>query len=161
MIEFDLSEHFDHPPERILSALTDLDRLDEWMPEFIRLERLRGDDFEVGTSWRETRHLFGREATEHVEVAELDPPHRLVLRVDGSKGTSRRGEYRFTYTLTPEDEGTTVRLRGEGSGLGTVGRVVGRFLLGPFERACRRDVRALRRWLDEGGDREAEAGTGG
>jgi uncharacterized protein YndB with AHSA1/START domain len=154
MIEFELTEHFDHPPERILTALTDLDRLGAWMPDFVAVERLEGGDYGVGSTWLETRHLFGREATEHVEVVALDPPKRLVLEVDGSKGTSRRGEYRFTYTLTPEDGGTRVTLRGEGSGLGTLGRVVGRFLLGPFERACRRDVRALRRWLDEGGDRE-------
>lgn len=155
MIEFELSEHFEHPPQRILDALTDLERLGEWMPDFVALEHLAGEGYEVGTAWRETRHLFGREATEHVEVVELDPPHRLVLEVDGSKGTSRRGEYRFTYTLTPDDDGTRVTLRGEGSGLGTVGRVVGRFLLRPFERACRRDIRALRRWLDRDGDREA------
>lgn len=154
MIEFELSEHFQHPPGRILDALTDLDRLGEWMPDFVKLERLEGDGYGVGTAWMETRRLFGREATEHVEVVELDPPHRLVLEVDGSKGTSRRGEYRFTYSLTPEDGGTRVTLAGEGSGLGTVGRVVGRFLLRPFERACRRDVQALRLWLDEGGDRE-------
>jgi len=101
----------------------------------------------------ETRHLFGREATEHVEVTDYEPPRRLVLEVDGSQGTSRRGQYVFTYTLAPVEGGTRVTLQGEGSGLSTVGRVVGRFLLGPFERACRRDVRALRRWLDEGGDR--------
>lgn len=154
MIEFELSEHFDHPPERILTALTDLDRLGEWMPDFVTLERLEGEEYGVGTSWMETRHLFGRAATEHVEVVELEPPRRLVLEVDGSKGTSRRGEYRFTYTLAPERGGTRVTLAGEGSGLGTLGRIIGRFLLRPFERACRRDVRALRRWLDEGGDRE-------
>ena len=153
MIEFEVTERFAHPPARILDALTDLDRVGEWVPDLVGVERLEGTGYAEGTAWMETRRLFGREVTEHVEVAELDPPGRLVLAVDGSKGTSRRGEYRFTWTLTEEDGGTRVALRGEGSGLGTLGRVIGRFLAQPFERAAREDLRALRRWLDADGDR--------
>lgn len=148
MIDYELSRHLDHPPERVMAALSDLDARAAWRPDLRSVERLAGDGFGPGTRWRETRDLFGAEATEVVEVAELDAPRRLVLQVDGEAGTARRGTYVFTWTLTPRDGGTTLTLRGEGSGLGTAGRVVGRFLQEPFERASRRELDALARHLD-------------
>lgn len=148
MIDFELTRRLDHPPATVLAVLSDLEAGPAWRPGLHAVERLRGDGFEAGTRWKETRDLFGREATEVVEVAELDAPERLVLRVDGDAGTARRGEYRFTWTLEASGDGTALRLHAEGSGLGTAGRVVGRFLQEPFERACRRELDALARRLD-------------
>ena len=74
MIEFEFSERFQHPPGRIMDALTDLDRLEEWLPDLKRVQRLDDGPYGVGSTWKETRHLFGIDATEHVEVAAYEPP---------------------------------------------------------------------------------------
>ncbi|MFY0521668.1 hypothetical protein ACN28I_00080 [Archangium gephyra] len=51
-------------PERVFSALKDLDAASKWMPNLVGIEKLSPGKFGVGTKWRETRRMFGREASE-------------------------------------------------------------------------------------------------
>jgi hypothetical protein len=93
--------------------------------------------------------MFGREATEEFQVTAVDRPHRLELRVDGSKGSSGRGEYLFTYRLEPSDGAATdVRLTGEIRGLTGVAGVVGRLFSGTYRKSCAKDLAALKRHLE-------------
>lgn len=146
-IRVQVSHQFSAPPERVFQALTELDRAGDWMPGHVSAVRLGGDGFGVGTRWRETRKMFGREATEEFEVIEMDPPRRLGLRVDGTKGASKRGEYLFTYRLTPRDGGTDVVLDGEIRGLGKVWELFGRLMAGPFRKAIVKDMQAMDDYL--------------
>lgn len=143
VLSFTVSRRLDAPPEVVFDTLTDLDGLPSWLPALVGLEPLTEGPYGVGTAWLESRRVFGRVVTEHVTVAGMDRPSHLVFRVDGALGTSRRGVYDFTWTLTSADGGTMLTLQGDGRGLGRVGRMVARFLVGPFRRACEADVAAL------------------
>jgi protein-S-isoprenylcysteine O-methyltransferase Ste14 len=109
-IEFTLTQHIAAAPDRVFHALTDLDSAADWMPGFVRIENLSQGEFSVGSQWRETRKFFGKEATEQFEVTRCESPTELSVRVDGSKGSSRRGEYLFDYRLEPKGAGTDVTL---------------------------------------------------
>lgn len=153
-ITFRVTQDFAVPPERVFTALTDLDGARAWMPGLVRIVRLDHDAshpvLSVGSRWRGTRRMFGREATEEFEVTHLDPPLRLALRVDGSKGSSRRGEFLFDYTLQPVAEGgSRVLFDGEIRGLGPVWELVGRLFGGVYRSACAKDLQALASHLDE------------
>lgn len=141
--QFTVTQQFDHAPDRVFEALTDLDSAARWMPGFVRLEKLSEGQFGVGTEWRETRKLFGKEATEQFEVTHCEPPRRLGVRVDGSKGSSKRGEYLFDYRLEASDRGTNVILQGEIGGLSGVAALMSKMLVGPYKKACAKDLRAL------------------
>ncbi len=143
-ITFDVTERFPAPPDKVFAALTDLDSARHWMNGFVRLEQLTGNGFEVGTTWLETRKMHGKEATEHFEVTALDPPSHIGLEVDGRKGTSRKGTYLFDYRLEPDGDGTRVTLHGEIRDLGRFGGILGRMMVGPYRKACARDMTALR-----------------
>ncbi len=141
MIEFDLSRTLTHPPDRVLHALADAPRHPEWMPG-VRGIRTADD----GASWTEERVRFGRVMTEDYRVEE-QTGDRLVLAVEGDEDAARRGSWRFDYRAEETPEGTRLSLRGSGEGLGTVGRVAGRFLVEPFRRAVAEDLEALEEWL--------------
>lgn len=148
-LAFSITQHFAQPPARVFAALTDLEGAAAWMPGFVRIARVRGaHGFGPGTTWRETRRLFGREATEEFEVTACRPLRHIGIRVDGTRGSSGRGEYLFDYTLAPAPGGTAVTLRGEIRGLGVLGMLIGRLLVGPYRRACARDLGALARHLE-------------
>jgi uncharacterized protein YndB with AHSA1/START domain len=146
-IRLQVQHRFSAPPERVFRALTDLDRAGEWLPGHVSAVKHGGDGFGVGTQWRETRKVFGREATEQFEVTEMDPPRRLGLRVDGTKGASKRGEYLFTYVLTPRDGGTDVVLDGEIRGMGKVWELLGRLMAGLFRKNIVKDMQAMDDYL--------------
>jgi carbon monoxide dehydrogenase subunit G len=146
-----LHEEIAAPPERVLAALTDLDHSGRWMPRFVRIERLTGAGFGVGTQVRLTRKLFGREMTEHFEVQKYEPGRVLELFIDGAKGDSKRGYYRFRYELTPAGPETRVTMTGEIGGMGRVMELIGRLFVGPLKKAIAKDLSAMKSYIEKEG----------
>lgn len=142
-IEFSVKESIPGKQERVFAALTDLDAAPGWMPGDVKIERQSEGPFGVGTEWRETRKMLGREATEYFEVTGYEPPRRIALRVDGSKGTSGKGEFLFEYLLEPKGDETEVTLTGEIRGLGALSGLVGKLMAGPMRKAVKKDLEAL------------------
>ena len=151
-IEFEVHEFMAVPPEEVYRALTDLDGAADWMPGLIRVEKLSEGGFAPGFQWRETRKMFGKEATEQFEVTDCDPPRKIALRVDGTKGTSGRGEYLFEFRLQPDQGGTRVYMGGTIQDTGVVGTLLGWLLVFPYKKACAKDLRALKDHLEGGGE---------
>jgi uncharacterized protein YndB with AHSA1/START domain len=148
-ITFEVARRFPAEPERVFHALTDLDGAAAWMPGFVKIEPADAAPMKVGSKWRETRRMFGHEATEEFEVTKVDAPRRLGLRIDGTKGSSKRGEYLFDYSLSPAEGGTDVVLNAQIRGLSGISAFVGRLFVGPFKKACVRDLDALSRYLGD------------
>ena len=89
--------------DTVWAVLTDLENAPQTLRGVTRVEVLEGAGYAVGTRWRETRRLFGKEETQTLEVAECDPPHSTTV-------TSRASgvDYRSAFTLEPVDAGTLV-----------------------------------------------------
>lgn len=70
------------PPGRVWEALTDLRGMERVLSGVERVEVLTPGGFDVGTRWRETRRMMGKEATEEMTVTECVPPERYVTVAD-------------------------------------------------------------------------------
>lgn len=146
-VTFATAVYIESPPPVVFEALTNLDAAPRWMPDFVRHEKLTSAPFGPGTEFRATRKMYGRQSTEHFRVTRFERPSRLDLVVDGSKGTSGRGEYRFVYELVPERTGTTLELTGEILMPGLWG-LFSRFMVGSFKKAIHKDLEALKAHLE-------------
>jgi len=95
----------DAPREAVFAAFVDL----EGMPGRIRgvesVEVLTDGPTAVGTRWRETRIMFGKEATEEMTVSGLEPGRSCTIRA-----TSCGCEYTTVFTFSDERGGTLVRM---------------------------------------------------
>lgn len=60
-------------PSAVFEVLTDLERAAGRIRAIQRIERLDSGPLRVGSRFRETRVMFGKEATELFEVVELEP----------------------------------------------------------------------------------------
>ncbi|WP_282697674.1 SRPBCC family protein [Streptomyces sp. CC208A] len=69
-------------PGRVWESITDLPALPRVLSGVQRVEVLSEGVFDVGTRWRETRRMLGREATEEMTVTECEPPDRYVTVAD-------------------------------------------------------------------------------
>jgi len=87
----------------VWAVLTDLDRAPEVLRNVTRVERMTDGPYAVGTRWRETRRMMGREETEEMWVAESDPLRRTVVAA-----SSGGAEYRTTFELEPQPDGSTL-----------------------------------------------------
>jgi uncharacterized protein YndB with AHSA1/START domain len=141
------------PPERVFECMTDLDGFGQWMHGFVRNERLTPGQVGKGTQFREVRKKFGREAGEVFEVVEFDPPRSFVLYVDGTKGSSKKGWFRFLHTFTPVAGGTRIKLSGEIGGLTGCMGFLGKFMMGPMKKAIRKDLASFKAWVERGAPR--------
>jgi uncharacterized protein YndB with AHSA1/START domain len=147
-LRFTFEERFDAPPEEVFRLATDIDAFREWMPNFVRVEKLTEGAFGKGTIWRETRKMFGKESTEEFQVTAAEPGKSLDLFIDGRKGTTGRGEYRFRYTFAPQDGGTRLTMEGEIAGMGWFMELLGRVFIGSFKKALQQDLKAMKSHLE-------------
>lgn len=148
-IQFEVKRFFKVPQEEMFEALLDLDAANQWMQGLVRMERLDEGPIVVGSKWKETRKMFGTEASEHFEVVELDQPKKQVLRCDGTKGTTGKGEYIYTYNIRSVGEATEVTLHGEINGLTGFAKLMGKMIVGTFKKATAKDLDALKSYLEK------------
>ena len=147
-ISFSLEEHVSAGPEYVFAIATDLDRAKDWMNGLVGIEVVGSGPFGKGTRWAETRRMFGKNATEHFEVTEYEPPSKICLYVDGSKGSSKKGEYFFTYVIEECPAGCKVTLFGRTETPGRLTAVLAKPFGGFFKRAMRKDLRSMKAYAE-------------
>ncbi|MFI8100789.1 SRPBCC family protein [Streptomyces sp. NPDC086023] len=85
------------PLERVWRAMTDLESMPARLSGVEGVEVLTPGPFGLGTRWRETRRMFGREATEEMWVTACEAPTRYVAEADNS-GMHYVSEFVLTET---------------------------------------------------------------
>lgn len=89
------------PAEKVWAICTDLDGTKDVISAITALERTDGGSgFGVGTAWRETRVMFGREATESMAVTQVDEGRSYVV-----ESLSRGVLYRSVMRVEPKGDG--------------------------------------------------------
>ena len=131
------------PPDVAFSAAIDIS---DW-PRFISgvqsVELLTPGPVGAGTRFRETRSMFGRQATEDMTLAEIEPPRRFLLTAF-NHGTAYRAENLFA----PEGAGTRMTLVFEGRPATLLARLfapLGWLFLGTLKRQLESDLADLKR----------------
>ncbi|MFI8577606.1 SRPBCC family protein [Rossellomorea aquimaris] len=148
-IPFEVKRNFQVSKELAYRSLLDLDSAKHWMQGLVEIERMDEGPLREGSQWKETRKMFGKEATEHFEVVELVESEKIVLRCDGTKGTTGKGEFVFTYLLASSGDQTEVTLLGEIRGLTGLSKWFGKLMVGAFKKACAKDLDSLRDYLEK------------
>jgi uncharacterized protein YndB with AHSA1/START domain len=89
--------HVNAPAAAVWEVLTDLEGTAQVLNGVRGVERLSADaGYQVGTSWRETRVMFGQEATEDMTVTAVEPGRRTEVRAE-----SHGMRYRTEFELLP------------------------------------------------------------
>ena len=147
-IEYEFSTRIAASPQEVFDALSDLDALPDYIPAEVRIETLTEGEFGEGTQWREYRKMMGREATEVFEVTECEPPHRLVLFVDGTKGTTGSGEFTYLYQLEADNGATRLDLEARIDDIGCIAEQLSKLFAGSFKDAVEKDLDGLKHFAE-------------
>lgn len=100
-----VSKHINAPIELVFDVFSNIQQIEERIEGITKVEILSDVQQGVGTRWRETRIMFGREATEEMEISALRPNHSYEV-VASSNGV----DYHTIYTFTEKDGGTLVEM---------------------------------------------------
>jgi hypothetical protein len=94
-----VSARVDAPLTRVFDRFTDLDRATDHVSGIVAIERITEGAFGLGTRWRETRRLLGRQDWADMEVTAFD-------RYRGYTITHRKAGIRIETAFTFEAVGT-------------------------------------------------------
>jgi uncharacterized membrane protein len=153
-MQIEVSREIGAPAETVWALITDLPNSPSVLSAITSVEILSaGEAFEVGTRWRETRTMFGREASEEMEVATIDPGRAYTVTA-ASHGT----RYESAFEVIPAgDHACILRMTFAGEPTSAVSRVmsatVGRMFAGATRKAVEQDLADIAA--------AAEAGSGG
>ena len=134
------------PAARVWTVMTDVPRIPDVLSSVRAVERLDdGDGFGVGTRWRETRIVMGRESTEEMRVTDLDPGRSCTIGAEG-----RGSRYVSVLAVEPLDvDRSRVSMAFEVVPTTAAGRVgaatVGRLLRGTMRKGLTQDLEDIAR----------------
>ncbi|MGI9557169.1 MAG: SRPBCC family protein [Solirubrobacterales bacterium] len=128
------------PAERVWGAITDLDGATERLSGVDAIERLGGPEFGVGTRWRETRTMFGKQATEDMEIATVDDGRAYTVIAD-SHSTHYHSEMRVESAGDAASV-LSMRMSGEPQTFWAklAGATIGRLFVGATRKALQKDL---------------------
>jgi carbon monoxide dehydrogenase subunit G len=127
----------DAPIERVWAVVTDLEGAKVNLKGVSKIERLAGEGYEVGTTWRETRKVFGMEATEEMTASEVEAPNRTVILAN-----TRGIDYRTEFILAPTGAGTSLTMAFSGESNATGIKALVEKVLTPLGAAVTRKMMA-------------------
>ena len=112
MAEVSAEARIGAPAERVWAQLTDWSAYGEWNATHTSFPKGGPEALEVGATFQENMKLMGFPAEVEWTIEELEPGRMFAIRGKGPMAVSVANR----YTLTPDDDGTTVRIDGEFTG---------------------------------------------
>lgn len=103
MAGISVRRHIAAPPEIVFARAADFEHAAEHIGGIVKIEMLTDGPIGVGTRFKETRVMFGKEHAEEMELIDFDPPRRYALEAHGC-GCRYHTEFRFT----PKGGGTEI-----------------------------------------------------
>ena len=105
MSGFEMTEWISALPERVFAFLSDADNAPRISPSIKGMVKLTEGPVKVGTRYRETRLMHGKEEHAELEVKEYAPPSLYAMQ-----NVTEGMEIVYRYSLRPEKDGTRIDL---------------------------------------------------
>jgi len=127
-------------PEAVWSIVVGMDDWVEAIEAIEAVERLDdGDGFGIGTTWRETRTMFGKQATEVMEVTEYEDGLRYATSAE-----SHGSKYFSEIRVDPTDTGCVLSMSFRAEPQTAITKImsatVGRLFMGATRKAFEKDL---------------------
>jgi uncharacterized protein YndB with AHSA1/START domain len=105
MAGFEMNEWISRPPQEVFDFITASHNAPKVVPSVKSMVKLTEGPLRVGTRYRETRLMNGKEQSAELEVVEYEPDQKYAMR-NVTEGIETVYRYRFH----PEADGTRVDL---------------------------------------------------
>ncbi len=149
MSKIQTSTHVAAPVDRVFEAWCDFEKAAERVQGIARIEMLTEGPVRVGTRFRETRVMFGREATEEMEVTALVPNERMTV-----SAFSCGAEFDSHFHFHPDGSGTRVDLELQTRPVTLWAKItspLGRLMMGSMKKMIQADMDQLKAVCEQSG----------
>jgi uncharacterized protein YndB with AHSA1/START domain len=132
------------PIERVFEVVAHVEEFRKANPRIVKIEFLSSQHTGVGTRFRETRKVGGREASCVLEVTEYVPPERV--RIVSEMGGSI---WDTVFTLKPVDEGVELTMVMEAHAKNFFARMMNALIKGMIRKAVAEDKDAVKAYCEK------------
>jgi uncharacterized protein YndB with AHSA1/START domain len=144
-----VSLHINAPPATVFALASDVRSWVGRVKAIKKVEVLTSGNVGLGTKWRETRMMFGREATEKLEFVwwSVGKSYAVGCESCGAK-------YRTTFEFIPEDGGTLVKVSMVVKPVTFFAKLMsplGALMMGGMKKCLLGDLEDLKREIESGG----------
>jgi hypothetical protein len=119
MAKIEVSRRIAADPDLVFDRAADVANAAEFIGAVTKSEILTDGPVGVGTRFRESRVMFGREATEEMEFVEFERPSHYAVEAE-----SCGARYYSVLRCTPVEGGTEVSMSFEGTPLSFFARIM-------------------------------------
>jgi uncharacterized membrane protein len=134
------------PLAKVFDVFTDLAHAPERIRAIETVEVLTPGPFAKGTRFKETRTMFGKQATETMEVADFQPGKSYAITAE-----SHGARYRSTFEFEPVGSKTRVRLSFSATPVSFAAKMMSSMMglmAGSVEKAIRADMEDLKAFCE-------------
>lgn len=133
------------PRDRVFEVASDIQNAAARIPDITRIQMLDEGPIRVGSRWRETRKMWGKEHTETLEIAELRAPEFYAVKAH-SCGTDYDTAFEFRSD-SPNSTVMTFTFQGTPRTLAArvMGAVMAPLMKGTMRKCLRSDLESVKR----------------
>jgi len=131
------------PVDRVFSTVADIGNFSKAVPHIVRVEFLSEQKFGLGTRFRETRLMRGKEATTELEVTEFTENERIRLVAD-SHGTI----WDTLFTVAAKDGKTLLTMDMEARAYKFLWRIMNALIFPMVRKAVEADMDSVKKYCE-------------
>ncbi len=141
-----VQETIDAPIDQVFEVFSDVENTQQRISAISKVEILSKVKSGKGVRWRETRTMFGKEATEEMEITKADKPNSYTV-----KAASHGAAYTSIYSFRTQDDSTIIELEFTAvptSISGQLMSIMGILFKGATKKVFRADIAELKSFLE-------------
>ena len=131
------------PVERVFDTVADINNFSKAIPHIVSAEILSDTKKGVGTRFRETRLMDGKEATTELEVTEYVENDHVRIVAD-SHGTV----WDTVFTVKQAGEGTELEMTMDANAYKLLPKIVNPLIKGMIQKAIEKDMDAVKEFCE-------------
>lgn len=143
MTRITLSRVISAPVDLVFSTVADIRKYSKAIPHIVKFEFLSDVESGVGTKFRETRLMRGREATEDLEVTECVVNDRIRIVSD-----SHGSVWDTVFSFTPTDGGTTFSMVMDARAYKLLPKLVNPLIKGMIRKEMEKDMDLVKAYCE-------------
>ena len=139
------------PTETVFRTVADISEFSKVVDKIVHVEFLTEQKYGLGTRFRETRMMNGKEAATELEVTEFAENDHIRLVAD-----SHGSIWDSIFTVRPTGDAVELKLVMEGRAYKLLPRIMNPLIKGIIQKAVEGDMDAVKAWCEGGSDEVME-----
>ena len=138
-----VTRRIDAPADAVFRTVAHVEQFSQAVPHILRVEFLSEVKSGVGTRFRETRMMMGREASTELEVTEYVENERL--RIVSEAGGAL---WDTVFTVAPDGEGTELKMVMDATPRNMGARMTLPLVIGAVQKAVEQDMDSVKAFCE-------------